>query len=147
MRRDAPRPRRRTSCSGSSPRTRRRSRRRWPNSSRPSRRHRPSPIAGPKLLDWERGEFIRSLGESLTTQGATVALVSDELDQGQRDVLSDVLAVAAGGMLVRHTVWDALGGFDPGLPVVDDALDFCVRARLAGHRVVRRARSAGRDGR
>src|SRR6478735_3183831 len=92
-------------------------------------------IAGPKLLDWERGEFIRSLGESLTTQGATVALVSDELDQGQRDVLSDVLAVVAGGMLVRHTVWETLGGFDPGLPVVDDALDFCVRARLAGHRV------------
>ncbi|MEL4318992.1 glycosyltransferase [Leifsonia sp. YIM 134122] len=92
-------------------------------------------IAGPKLLDWERGEFIRSLGESLTTQGATVALVSDELDQGQRDVLSDVLAVVASGMLVRHTVWETLGGFDPGLPVVDDALDFCVRARLAGHRV------------
>ncbi|MET0976636.1 MAG: glycosyltransferase [Leifsonia sp.] len=92
-------------------------------------------VAGPKQVDWDTGDTIRSLGESMTRYGATVPLVTDELDQGQRDGLSDVLGVAAGGMLVRHTVWDALGGFDPGLPVVDDALDFSVRARLAGHRV------------
>src|SRR5690606_25036902 len=61
---------------------------------------------------------------------------TDELDQAQYDVQSDFLAVAAGGMLVRRSVWTALGGFDPGLPSVDAALDFSVRARLAGHRVV-----------
>src|SRR5690606_7506963 len=27
------------------------------------------------------------------------------------------------------------GGFDPAYPVYDDGLDFCVRARLDGHRV------------
>ena len=32
-------------------------------------------------------------------------------------------------------VWKTLGGFDPALPDVDAALDFCVRVRLAGHRV------------
>ncbi|MEN9751417.1 MAG: hypothetical protein RLZZ600_464, partial [Actinomycetota bacterium] len=51
------------------------------------------------------------------------------------DNLSDVLAVGANGMLVRESVWNALGGFDKGLGVVDDALDFCMRVRLAGHRV------------
>ncbi len=40
------------------------------------------------------------------------------------------------GLIVRQSLWDELGGFDPALPAVDDGLDFCVRVRLAGFRVV-----------
>lgn len=92
-------------------------------------------IAGPKLMDAADGSTIVSLGESVTPFGATVQLVENELDQGQHDAVSDVLAVAPAGMLVRHTVWEQLGGFDPAFGSADDALDFCTRARLAGHRV------------
>lgn len=92
-------------------------------------------VAGPKVMEWIAGEYIHNFGESITPTGATVALVESELDQGQHDGLSDVLAVSAGGMLVRHTVWEQLGGFDPALPTIDDSLDFCVRVRLAGYRV------------
>jgi GT2 family glycosyltransferase len=92
-------------------------------------------IAGPKLKDAADGSTIVSLGESVTRFGATVPLVEDELDQGQHDSVSDVLGVAPAGMLVRHTVWEQLGGFDPAFGSADDALDFCTRARLAGHRV------------
>jgi len=92
-------------------------------------------VAGPKVLDWGAGEYIHDFGESVTPLGATVTLVESELDQGQHDGMSDVLAVSAGGMLVRHTVWRQLGGFDPALPTVDDSLDFCIRVRLAGYRV------------
>jgi GT2 family glycosyltransferase len=92
-------------------------------------------VAGPKIMEWIAGEYIHNFGESMTPAGTTVALVESELDQGQHDGLSDVLAVSAGGMLVRHTVWEKLGGFDPALPTVDDSLDFCVRVRLAGYRV------------
>ncbi len=93
-------------------------------------------IAGPKLMRWDSPDVIASYGESLTRFGRSVALVTDELDQAQFDIQTDLLAVAASGMLVRRQVWTALGGFDPALPSVDAALDFCVRARLAGHRVV-----------
>lgn len=92
-------------------------------------------VAGPKLLRWDNPDYFVEYGESVSTTGATVPLVHDELDQGQHDGLSDVMAVAPAGMLVRQRVWVELDGFDPGLPVVDDALDFCIRARLAGHRV------------
>ncbi|MET1051320.1 MAG: glycosyltransferase family 2 protein [Mycetocola sp.] len=92
-------------------------------------------IAGPKLMAAADGSTIVSLGESVTPFGATVPLVEDELDQGQHDSVSDVLAVAPAGMLVRHTVWEELGGFDTAFGAADDALDFCTRARLAGHRV------------
>ncbi|MDR5700396.1 glycosyltransferase family 2 protein [Agromyces aerolatus] len=92
-------------------------------------------IAGPKLMSWDAPDRIVGLGRSITRFGRAVDLVADELDQGQHDELSDVLGVGAAGLLVRHAVWRALDGFDPGLPVVDDALDFSIRARLAGHRV------------
>ena len=93
-------------------------------------------IAGPKLMRWDAPDVISAFGESMTARGTTVQLVSNELDQAQHDRLSDLLAVSTGGMLVRRNVWAALGGFDPGLPTADAALDLCVRARLAGHRVV-----------
>lgn len=92
-------------------------------------------VAGPKVMEWVASDYIHDFGESVTPYGATVSLVESELDQGQHDGTSDVLAVSAGGMLVRQSVWDELGGFDPALPTVDDSLDFCIRVRLAGYRV------------
>ena len=93
-------------------------------------------VAGPKLMRWDTPDVIRSYGTAMTQFGATVELVSDELDQAQHDRRSDTLAVAAAGMLIRRSVWDSLGGFDPALPHVDSALDLCIRVRLAGHRIV-----------
>ena len=92
-------------------------------------------VAGPKQMDWDDVEMIHEFGLSLSPGGRTISLVHEELDQGQHDQMSDVLAVGGNGMLVRQQVWAQLGGFDDHLRVVDDALDFCVRARLAGHRV------------
>ncbi|MBC7725706.1 MAG: glycosyltransferase [Burkholderiaceae bacterium] len=93
-------------------------------------------VAGPKLMRWHQADVIAEFGESMTDFGTSVRLVDGELDQAQHDVQNDVLGVAAAGMLVRRSVWTALGGFDPGLPSTDAALDFSIRARLAGHRVV-----------
>ena len=93
-------------------------------------------VAGPKLMRLDESDVIASYGETITPFGASVALVDGELDQAQHDRNSDLLAVAASGMLVRRSVFSALGGFDPALPSVDAALDFCIRVRLAGHRIV-----------
>ncbi len=94
-------------------------------------------IAGPKVVDVEDRALIHSYGESLSRFGATVKLVEDELDQAQHDLDGDVLGVSGSGMLVRRELWERLGGFDPGLPGVDAGLDFSIRARLAGFRVIR----------
>jgi len=93
-------------------------------------------VAGPKLMRWDAADVISNFGETMTRFGRSLPLVTDELDQAQYDLQSDLLGVAANGMLVRRRVWNALGGFDPALPSVDAALDFCVRVRLAGNRVV-----------
>jgi GT2 family glycosyltransferase len=94
-------------------------------------------IAGPKVVDPDDRALIHSYGESLSTFGSTVNLVEDELDQAQHDLDGDVLGVTGSGMLVRRAVWERLGGFDPRLPGVDAGLDFSIRARLAGFRVIR----------
>ena len=94
-------------------------------------------IAGPKVVDADDRALIHSYGQSLTTFGATVELVEDELDQGQHDQDGDVLGVTSSGMLVQRAVWQRLGGFDRGLPSVDAGLDLSIRARLAGFRVIR----------
>lgn len=93
-------------------------------------------IAGPKQMDARRPTMIAEYGETLTRTGATIAIAERELDQAQHDRLQDVLAMGEAGLLVRRAVWEAIGGMDPALPTVDAALDLCVRARLAGHRVV-----------
>ncbi len=93
-------------------------------------------VAGPKLIDSRDPTIISELGQTMSRFGATVSLVSDELDQGQHDTQDDVLGVSGAGMLVRRNLWSALGGFDPGLPTIDAGLDFSVRVRLNGYRVI-----------
>lgn len=92
-------------------------------------------IVGPKQLDADSPIELREMGESISRSGFAVQLAERELDQGQFDRQSDVLGVGEAGMLVRSALWSELGGFDPALPVVDGALDFCYRARAAGWRV------------
>ncbi|TPX03316.1 glycosyltransferase family 2 protein, partial [Schumannella luteola] len=94
-------------------------------------------VAGPKLVDPDDHARLRSYGETMSRGGATVLLVDDELDQAQYDTVTDVLAVAVDGAIVRRVVWHAVDGLDAGLPSADAGLDLGVRVRLAGHRVVR----------
>jgi GT2 family glycosyltransferase len=94
-------------------------------------------VAGPKLVDPDDHARLRSFGVTMSGLGATVALVDDELDQAQYDAVTDVLAVAVDGAIVRRGVWQTVDGLDSGLPSADAGLDLGVRVRLAGHRVVR----------
>ncbi|HEX7834910.1 MAG TPA: glycosyltransferase family 2 protein, partial [Pseudolysinimonas sp.] len=94
-------------------------------------------IAGPKLVDPDERATLLSYGESISRLGETVPLVDGELDQAQYDTDGEVLGVSSSAMLVRRSMWSALGGFDPGLPTTDAGLDFSIRTRLAGARVVR----------
>ena len=93
-------------------------------------------ILGPKALGWHDRRLLLEVGFSVTGAGRRVTgLERREHDQGQHDDRSEVHAVGSAGMLVRRDVWDALGGFDPQLPLYRDDLDLCWRAWRAGHQV------------
>ncbi len=100
-------------------------------------RTRSADIVGPKLRGWRNQDVLVEVGVTVARSANRVTgLERRELDQGQHDGVGDVLAVSSAGMLVRREVWDELGGFDPALPMFRDDVDFCWRARSAGHRVV-----------
>uniref|UniRef100_UPI0005940EC8 glycosyltransferase family 2 protein n=1 Tax=Nocardiopsis chromatogenes TaxID=280239 RepID=UPI0005940EC8 len=94
-------------------------------------------VLGPKLRDWYDRRLLTEAGVTIDGAGRReTGLEPREFDHGQHDGDRQVLAVSSAGMLVRRDVWDALGGFDPSLPVFRDDIDFCWRAGAAGHRVL-----------
>ncbi|HEY3958245.1 MAG TPA: glycosyltransferase [Streptosporangiaceae bacterium] len=93
-------------------------------------------VLGPKVLDWADQRVILEAGLAIDTAGRRVSGVEPrEIDQGQHDGDRDVLAVSSAGMLARRDVWDEVGGFDTGLALFREDVDFCWRVHAAGYRV------------
>ena len=95
-------------------------------------------VVGARLF--YRDGSIQHAGIAMTPTGARHILRSARDDEsgymGQIVLARDVTAVAGACMMVRRTVFDALGGFDECFPLTCNDVDFCLRARKAGHRVV-----------
>ncbi|WP_075888870.1 glycosyltransferase [Actinomyces provencensis] len=93
-------------------------------------------VIGPKQVSWD-GDQVLEVGIDATRAGRRLeAIAPGEIDQGQYDDRSDVLAVGTAGMLVDREVWEDLGGTDPLLGPFGDGLEFGRRVRRAGYRVV-----------
>jgi GT2 family glycosyltransferase len=93
-------------------------------------------VLGPKVLDWSDRQVILEAGLAIDTAGRRVSGTEPrEIDQGQHDGDRDVLAVSSVGMLVRRDVWNETGGFDTGLALFREDVDFCWRVHAAGYRV------------
>jgi len=94
-------------------------------------------VLGPKLREWPSLRRLLELGITISGTGRReTGLERGEFDQGQHDNLRTVLAVNTAGMLVRRTVLEELGGFDPQLPIFGNDIDFGWRAAAAGHRTI-----------
>ena len=103
-------------------------------------------VAGPKLSTWDDPSRLLEVGPEITRSGRRAGgPATGELDQGQHDHRSDVLAVSTSGMLIRRDVFDSLGGFDPAFGQFRDDLDLCWRAHLVGRRVVVAPRARMRE--
>lgn len=92
-------------------------------------------VVGPKIREWPTLRRLLEVGVSITGTGHRETwLERGEPDQGQHDRPRDVLAVSSAGMLVKREMWDALGGFDPALPMYFDDVDFGWRVARRGGR-------------
>ncbi|QWW20296.1 glycosyltransferase family 2 protein [Schaalia sp. 19OD2882] len=91
---------------------------------------------GPKQVSWDQGDFLE-LGVRATSSARRVDhLLPGEIDQGQYDATTDVLAVGTAGMLLDAAAFDQVGGFDPALGPFADGLELGRRLHLAGRRVL-----------
>lgn len=80
---------------------------------------------------------LAEVGIHATASGRRVPLVLDgEIDQGQYDGVTDVLAGGSAGLLVASAVFNQVGGFDRALGPYNEGLELCWRIHRAGHRVV-----------
>lgn len=94
-------------------------------------------MAGPKQVDWDRPEELLEVGLRATASARrTNDIVEGEIDQGQYDSRSDVLAVGTAGALVRRSAWSALDALSDDIGPFGDGLAISRALRLAGHRVV-----------
>ncbi|MDN6566875.1 MAG: glycosyltransferase family 2 protein, partial [Actinomyces sp.] len=104
-------------------------------------------VVGPKQMSWD-GAAVVEVGVDATRSARRLeAVAPGEIDQGQYDDRSDVLAVGTAGMLVERQIWEDLGGTDKLLGPFGDGLEFCRRVRRAGHRVVLAPRARVRHAR
>jgi GT2 family glycosyltransferase len=94
-------------------------------------------ICGPKLVQWDDPERLLQMGMASDRFGMLVDQVDrGELDQEQYDSVRDVFAIPGGVQLVRADLFRAVGGFDPGIPLLGEDLDLCWRSHVAGARVL-----------
>jgi GT2 family glycosyltransferase len=93
-------------------------------------------VLGPKVMDWADRRVILETGITIDGAGRRITGIEPrEVDQGQHDGDRDVLAVGSAGMLVRRDAWDQVGGFDQGIALFREDVDFCWRIHAAGYRV------------
>jgi GT2 family glycosyltransferase len=93
-------------------------------------------VLGPKLMDWTDRRVVVEAGLALDAVGRRITGIEPrEVDQGQHDGDRDALAVCSAGMLVRRDIWEQVGGFDPGMTLFGEDIDFCWRVHAAGLRV------------
>jgi len=94
-------------------------------------------ITGPKLVDWDDPDRLQHVGLIVDRFADAVDVVDpSEMDQQQYDNVADVFAVPSACMLVRRSLFEALGGFDPKMLQQGENVDLCWRAQLAGARVI-----------
>ncbi len=91
----------------------------------------------PKLRN--RPDRVLEIGQSIADSGRRVespgqSVESGDPDQNQEDP-TDVLGASTAGLLISWSVWEALDGLDPALPLFRDGLDFGWRAHQAGYQV------------
>ncbi|MGI8578739.1 MAG: glycosyltransferase [Nocardioidaceae bacterium] len=94
-------------------------------------------VVGCGIRAWPRGRRLLEVGVTITGTGhRETGLEPGEQDQGQYYAARDSLAVSSAGMLIKRSVWDALQGLAPELPLFRDDVDFGWRVVKSGHRVV-----------
>ena len=99
-------------------------------------------VCGPKLhsyADRDRFEYAGAAGGRIDRFGYPFcrgrALSRLEVDRGQYDAPADVLWITGACLMVRMSVWRALGGLDSRFFAHMEEIDLCWRMQLAGWKV------------
>ncbi len=93
-------------------------------------------VCGGKMLLQDRRSQIYSAGGALNFLSVPIDRGFFDIDSGQFDRREDVGYVSGAAMMVNRGVFEKLGGFDGGYFAYCEEVDLCLRAWIAGYRVV-----------
>lgn len=93
-------------------------------------------LGGKLLFSRASGRVLQSAGASFTDAGTAFEIGWGQPDAGQFQQPGPVGAIPGAALLVRRSVWDELGGFDPAYNFYLEDVDLCWRAWLRGHEVM-----------
>lgn len=98
------------------------------------------------LLDSADPPRVNSLGNALHFAGHGYCSHLNEPDRDEFQQDREIASACGAAMLIRREVFADIGGFDYAMFLYHEDTDFCVRARLAGWRVLLSAGSVVRHG-
>ena len=90
----------------------------------------------------DRTEILDSAGDGYLRAGGAFKHGHNTLAE-EYATSREVFGACGGAFLIRRSLWDALGGFDPRFFMVYEDVDLSYRARLLGHRCWYAANAVG----
>jgi GT2 family glycosyltransferase len=89
-----------------------------------------------KLINFFKRNRIDCVGETTDIYGNAVELGHDEIDEGQYSKIKEILCAAGSACIIRKNIVNEVGYYDPEFVIGYEDLDFALRVRLRGYRVV-----------
>lgn len=94
-------------------------------------------IAQGKLLNYYDRSKIDSAGETMDIYGNPITIGAGELDKGQFDKIEPILSASGSACIIKKTLFDKIGGYDPDYGIGYEDMDLALRARRLGYKVKR----------
>jgi len=94
-------------------------------------------IAGPKIYFYDAPNKIQSVGAQIDwSNGQSFSVGHNEIDMGQFDNIREVDWVYGCALLIKRTTIEDIGLLDPAYFAYVEEVDWCVRCKKSGHKVV-----------
>ena len=93
-------------------------------------------IVTPKISVWDSPSQLLQVGAEIDRTASLAPRIDvGDLDQGQYDSIDEVAVAPGGVQLIRADLFTSLGGFDEGLKLFGEDVDFCWRAVSVGAKI------------
>lgn len=94
-------------------------------------------IAQGKILNYKNRKKIDSAGETMDIFGNPVTIGIGERDNGQYDHVENILSASGSACMIKKSVFEKIGGYDPIFGIGYEDMDLALRTRRLGYQVKR----------
>ncbi len=93
-------------------------------------------LAQGKLLAYANPKIIDSVGETIDPYASPITIGAKQEDDERYNRAFEILSASGSASITRRAMIEEVGGFDPAYTMGYEDMDYGLRVRLSGHRVV-----------